>query len=99
MSKRDNRRVLLTDYKDKKRREGSIEIETDDGQVFTVDPPELWPDVKFSDLENEAVGRLLLGDEPFERFIAAGGTATILLGILNEKHDLTVGESEASSSS
>lgn len=94
MSKRDNHRVVLTDFLDKKRKEGSIEIETADGQVFTVDPPSLWPDeiTQVDDKDNEKVGRLVLGDERFEAFKAAGGSANIMAAIIADVHGASTGE-------
>ena len=96
MSKRTGpTRVKLADYKERKDREGRIEIETDDGQVFTVPPPELWPD-EFTkarkDMDPETQVRQLLGDEATERYQAAGGTIMALLGIVGEELGAQAGE-------
>lgn len=99
---RGRRRVVLNDYKSKKRDEGAIDIETDGG-VFSIDPPELWPDgaqKAAQSGDNEALGVLLLGGRgEYDQFVTAGGTAMILLGIVQDELGLTAGESAASSSS
>lgn len=94
-------RVKLSEYKERKRAEGGVEVEADDGTVFVVDPPELWSDevLELSQAgDNFAAARGLLGDQ-YEAFTAAGGSAATLLGILKEAKGLDVGESQASSSS
>lgn len=101
MAARGRRSVILEDYKGLKRDEGAIDITTADGQVFTIDPPELWPDesgelAKANDIV--AVSRALLGD-CYDAFIEAGGTATLIMAIIKDEHGLDAGESPASSSS
>lgn len=90
--------VSLNDFKDTKRNEGAIDIETDKG-VFTIDPPELWDDdVVAAATSNDAklIGEALLGKKRYAEFREAGGNATILLSIVQEEHGLTPGESPAS---
>lgn len=103
MSKRDNKRVKLSDFKDRKRDEGAIDIEGDDGTVFRIEPPELWPDEVHSiDASKDPVAfarALLGGEERYAAFVAAGGTAGVLAGILDERHGTGTGESSASSRS
>lgn len=104
MPKRKPTRVRLTDYKAKKRDEGAIEIEADDGSVFRVDPPLVWSDETLALSQDrtkvvELATSLLGGPEEYERFLAAGGSAALLSGILAEEHGADVGESAASSSS
>lgn len=104
MAKRHTHRVKLTDFKAKKRDEGAIEIEADDGTVFRVEPPELWSDdiVSMSADRTQVIEMataLLGGEEEYERFKAAGGSAAVLSAIVADEHGLDVGESAASSGS
>lgn len=92
-------RIRLTDYKERKESEGAIDVETDDGQVFRIPPPELWPDsvgklVRENDLVG--LGEALLGADGYARFVEAGGSAVILNGIFAEVHGVDVGERRAS---
>lgn len=82
------KRYKLTDYKQEKREAGGIEIEADDGRVFKIDPPELWPDevLELINVESPdviAVARLLLDD--YEAFKAAGGSAVIVATLAREE--------------
>lgn len=96
-------RVKLSDWKGKKRDEGAIEIEVDDGTIYRIDPPDLWPDdaLKASeDRDPVALATALVGgSEKYQAFVAAGGNAAIVAGLLGEVHGVSVGESSASSSS
>lgn len=101
MPARGVQRVVLSDYKAKRRDEGAVEIETEDGQVFRIDPPELWPDDIQENLQsgnNIAIARALIG-ERYDDFVASGGSANLLVGVLGSVHGVSVGESSASSSS
>lgn len=102
MSKRANRRIVLHDFKDKKRLEGQLDIELSDGSVLTVPAPELWPDETEPMIragENVALGRFLLGEESYEAFLADGGTAALLGSMVSERHGVDPGKSSASDDS
>lgn len=97
---RGRRRIVLDDYKGKKRDEGAIDIETADG-VFSIDPPELWSDEAAAAAaanDGPGIARALLGDK-YDAFIAAGGSGTVIMSIIADEHRAPVGESDASSSS
>jgi hypothetical protein len=101
MSQRDNRRVLLSDFKARKEEEGAIDIETDDGTVFHVPPPELWPD-DFQAIaeDNLAFATALIGGpEQYAQFVEKGGSALLLLSLIKERHGAEAGELSASSRS
>lgn len=102
MGKNSIRRVVLDDYKAKKSAEGSIEIETSAG-VFTIPPPELWPDeVGTFARANDDVGAatvLLGGEDRYREFVAAGGSATIVWSIIKDEKGATLPESSGSSTS
>lgn len=96
-------RVVLADFKAKKRDEGAIDIELENGTTVRVDPPELWPDEaqklgRAGDDEGAAVA-LLGGQDQYDEFVAGGGTAMLLWSIVKDVHGLNAGESGASSSS
>jgi hypothetical protein len=99
VSKPEIQRFRLSEFTERKREQGSIEIETDDGSVFRVDPPELWPDDIASATNNEAAARLIMGGDPFDAFVAAGGSATLLVSIIAEAHGVSLGELLASAGS
>jgi hypothetical protein len=75
-----------------------IRVDLGSGQPLLIDPIELWPDevVNLVTAERpvDAV-RTLLGTD-YERFTAAGGTAVLLLEMLQKGGGLSVGESAAS---
>lgn len=97
------RTVKLSEYKDKRRDEGSIEIIGENGETFIIEPPELWPDeaqAMASAGDNLGLVRLILGgDTEYDRFVAAGGNAASLAGIIQDNLGATPGKSPASSSS
>lgn len=74
-----------------------IEIETDDGQVFEVPPPELWPDevVELATTRPVDSARLVMG-ERYDQFIAAGGSAGLLSVIVQRESLTRMGESPGS---
>lgn len=93
--KRGKRHVVLSDFKARKEQEGAIDIETDSG-VFTILPPELWPDAALDPDADPITGaRALLGDR-YDDFVAAGGSAAIISAIVTDEHGLSMGESPAS---
>lgn len=86
-------RVKLTDFKDKKKDEGAIEIETADGTVFRIDPPELWTDEVMrlaQDDDNLAVAALLIGLDSYDDFVAKGGSAALVMAIIADVKGVTV---------
>lgn len=92
---KERRRVVLTDYKAKKVEEGAVDIDLGDGTVVTIPPPPVWSDAvvaagRAQDLE--AAGRALLGDADYDRFVAAGGSGTLLNAIVLDELGLDVGE-------
>lgn len=104
MPKPKPHRVRLSDFKAKKRDEGAIIIEADDGTEFRVEPPELWSDDILTMSADRArvvemATAMLGGEEEYSRFVAAGGSAAVLSAIVADEHGLDVGESAASSSS
>jgi len=101
MSKRQEHRFNLQDYKASKADEGAIFIDAGD-RTFRVPPPLLWDDdVTEAAAAGRAteVGEALLGTDDFAAFRKAGGTGTLLMSMVNEVHGADVGESSASSDS
>lgn len=80
----------------------SIEIELNDGQVISIPPSKLWPDLAMQELTEgkfASAGRAILGDEKYERFVAGGGSTMILADLIERTQGASVGESNASPSS
>ncbi len=105
MSKRYKRPPIeFEDFKAKKNEEGAIPIRMGDGTVFSVPPPELWPDDALKsrageDIDPVGMAEALLGVDRYAAFVALGGSAAALSAIVQEYSGLTVGESSASSGS
>lgn len=100
--KRHVHRVKLTDFKAKKADEGAVEIEADDGEIYRIDAPEVWSDeiAELAQSEDQvAVARALIGEDRYDAFVAAGGTAMLVMAIVSEAHGIQPGESSASSRS
>ncbi|HET8931318.1 MAG TPA: hypothetical protein VFN21_11725 [Acidimicrobiales bacterium] len=82
---------------------GSLDIGLGDAGTVRLKPPELWSQ-QAHDLiaagknrtDPEAVGRAILGDEEWDRFVAAGGTYPVLDKLIGDRHELTAPESSAS---
>lgn len=97
MSKRTGpTKVKLSDFKERKELEGAIDVETDDGQVFRIPPPEVWPDevndITKGDRDAVRMAQVILGADQYEKFCAAGGNAAMLHGIFAEVHGASPGE-------
>ncbi len=93
------RRVSFADFVERKEEEHGFDIDMPDGTVVHVPAPELWSDevgdaYRSGDLSGAA--RAVLGAEQWERFTAAGGTATALNHIVAEQQGMDVGESRPS---
>lgn len=87
------KRIVLDDYVSKLRDERSIEIMMRDGQVFKIDPPQLWPDA-IKQVENavEQAQLLLGGEEAYAQFVAAGGNAQIINAMIADGFEADVPE-------
>lgn len=87
-------RINLQDFKERKDREGRIEIETGEGgPVFTIPPPEVWSDdVIDGTLNDVEVARALIGEDRYPEYIEAGGTALMLAAIIAEVHGAKLGK-------
>lgn len=87
-----SRRVLLSEFKEKRTAERGIDIEAANGEVFHVPPPETWPDEVFGDSDPVAQAQKLWGEEKYAEYVAAGGTARLLAAIIEEGWDATIPE-------
>lgn len=76
-----SRRVVLKDHKASLAERG-VDIETEDGQVFHVDPPQLWSDEAVAKSQAGDSNGLLIeiigGPDRYAAFKAAGGSLSIL---------------------
>jgi hypothetical protein len=72
------------------------------GETFSLPAPTAWPDEALAAANSEepvTASRLILGDEQYARFTAAGGNALFLQRLVAKLHGASVGESSGSSSS
>lgn len=105
MSDDERPKVKLSEFIERKRNEGALEIDLGDGKPpIILDAPELWPDefrtvVADKDSTDADVAKVLLGEAEWKRFVAAGGTQGLFTSLLHERHNLTAGESPASTTS
>lgn len=103
MSKRNQHRVILTDFKARKEEEGSVYIDLPDGTFVRIPPPALWPDdvqlLAEAGKNIEVVTALVGGPEEYSRFVAAGGSAAMALAILQDELGADLGKSSGSSPS
>lgn len=82
--------VNFAEWQEKLRDERSIVIDLGDDSI-TVPPPILWPDA----LDGETVEGLyhrIVGDEQWEQWTAAGGTAAMLDKIISDHMGAPAGE-------
>lgn len=99
--------LKLHDWMDERTEEASLDVTLSDGTVLTIPPPELWPEECKAVLEKQRagkaddsdLGKLIWGKDGWDAFIADGGTTAAFTRLLIERHQLTSGESSASSSS
>lgn len=96
-----SKRIVLEDHKLKYADRG-LDIEAA-GQLFHVDAPQLWPDdIMALATANDMIGiatAVLGGPDRYQAWCAAGGTAGLLSGIIEEEFGATIPELGASSSS
>lgn len=90
--------VLADAIAEKRADHPPVSFDIGDGNPLLIDPIELWPDEVVNLVQAEdptGAVRALLGAD-YERFAKAGGTAILLLAVLQKGGALTVGESPAS---
>lgn len=69
------------------------------GEVFDVPAPQLWPDAISRAEHLDEIGALILGEDHYQRYAAAGGTVRFLQDMVGALHNVDMGKSSASSSS
>lgn len=77
------KRIRLPEWEAERLEAGGVEIETADGQVFVIPPPELWSDEVQTSKGIMGNARAFLGDR-YEAFVAAGGSAAVVNAIVTE---------------
>lgn len=85
------RRIVLKDHLAALEDRG-IDIEAPDGTVFFIPPPELWSDEASSTVGLVAQATVVMGEEQYAAFVAAGGNARMLNALLEEMVGVTVPE-------
>lgn len=99
MSKPNRRRYKMSEIVTEiHERKPTIDIEMDDGQVFSVPPAELWSDEALNLTSDDpvAAASALLGAKAYGEFVAAGGSAALMFAIIAKEAGVDVGESPAS---
>lgn len=80
-----------------------IAMELDNGEVFEFDPPQFWnDDAADPHIGPKATMIAVLGEEQYQRYIAAGGTYSMINLVITawaEDQGVDVGKSSASASS
>lgn len=80
-TKKPEKTYKLADLiRENQERAHKIAIETDDGTVFHIDPPELWDDDIFTDTGGTPVDQAvaIMGADEYRRFRQAGGSAMLV---------------------
>lgn len=92
----------LAEFVERHRAEHGIPIELPDGTTVVIPPAELWPDEVQPLLDADdfaGATRLILGPDPYDQFVAAGGTWKLINLIMRDAKGASAGESSASSES
>lgn len=96
------RRIVYEDHRQRSADRG-IELEMKDGQVFHIEPPELWADAILKKAMAEdpfgVAEGIIGGPERYAEYVAAGGTASMIGKIVEEEFGATIPELAASSRS
>lgn len=100
----DVKKIKLGEMQERLIDEGALDVELDDGTVLRIDPPELWSDkcreiLTDSTKDDADLGREMMGAANWKKFVAQGGTGALFARLLIERYQLTLGESEGSSTS
>ncbi len=97
LAAQERKRVKITDVKCMRVRTSQhtmplVKIETDAG-TFKIPPPDLWADdvMLLSSVDPIGAARALIGDT-YDDFVAAGGSAAVLMSIVNDVHGASTGE-------
>lgn len=92
MSKQVDLAVFLQTLRDKY---PGLDVNVGNGVTMYVPPPQLWTDTVLSaQREDDLVGaaRALVGDDDYTAFVAAGGSAAVLMAIVEDGFDLSLPE-------
>jgi hypothetical protein len=96
-----SKKINLADFVERRRKVASIDVDLGAPHgIVHVPPLELWPDNAWDIAatgDTRAAVNLILGDEPGERFTAAGGNWRMLPALVRETQGVEPGELEASS--
>lgn len=90
------------EFIDEREAETAIPFTMPNGETFTIPGPDFWPDRLPNAVREgfDALGRAILGDDDWDRFVAAGGKGRALNAFyawaVEQRQGATPGESEAS---
>lgn len=95
MTRGHRKPIVIADYKTQKMDEGAIPIVDEKGDTHLIPPPALWADeVTSLAVGNDPIGaaKALLGEKDYAAFVAGGGSAGILMGIIEDELGASSGE-------
>lgn len=93
MTQPNKKRYKLSEIVTKVRMEKpTIEIETDNGQVFEIDPPELWPDEALQKSQTDPIGAAKLIVKDYAKFVKAGGSAALAMQVVAHHAGIDTGK-------
>lgn len=87
--------VVLADYKAQKMTEAAISVTDENGNTHVIPPPAVWSDdVTRLATSEDPIGaaEALMGEAAYTEFVAGGGSAAILMGIIEDELGASLGE-------
>jgi hypothetical protein len=99
--------LKLSEFREKREEEASLDLELSDGTVLRIPPPDLWPDKcmdvlalqRKGEADDSDLAKAIWGAANWKKYVADGGTTAMFSRLLIERFQMTTGESSASSSS
>ena len=96
--------IDFAEWRDERERSASIDVRLSDGTLLRVPPPELWPDkcrsiIADQSKDDSELAKAIWGADNWKKFVADGGTTAAFSQLLIERHQASLGESSASSTS
>lgn len=96
----EGKRYNFAEFVEAKLRDEGIPVDLPDGTSIVIPPGILWPEEAFAMMRTgdmAATTRLFLGDDQYDRVIAAGGSWRLIDAIIRDHEGISAGGSSASS--
>lgn len=87
--------IALGDYKAQKMDEGATPVVDENGVTHLIPPPAMWSDAAVDAAtagDVVAASKALLGDDGYTSFVEGGGSAALLMSIIEDEQGATPGE-------